>query len=365
LALPAQNPPAEECDDALNFAHHSGRLSRGLSVLSLLLAPLLLVACESAPPVVSRSELALGTLAELKVVAAREEAERALARAFAEIRSIEEATSVYSDSSDVAALARRAGEGVPVSVGAHTDRILADAVAIARETHGAFDPTVGPLNELWGFRDQPARPPAEALARARELVSFRWLRRSEEDAGRPAWLLERAGMAVDLGGIAKGYAADRAADILAEPTGSCLVNLGGDLAIRGAHPARGFWTIGIQDPLDPSRILLTLSISGSVAVATSGDYQRFFEEDGVRYHHLLDPATGEPARGARSATVLAPTCAVADAWATAVFVMGPERGIAALEAEPRLEGMIVTDDGSGRLVLHETSGFAAFRRGRS
>lgn len=172
-------------------------------------------------------------------------------------------------------------------------------------------------------------------------------------------------MAVDLGGIAKGYAADRAADILAAATGSCLVNLGGDLAIRGSRPGRGFWTIGIQDPVDPSRLLLTLSVSGTRAVATSGDYQRFFEEEGVRYHHLLDPATGEPGRRARSATVLAPTCVVADAWATAAFILGPECGIAALETEPELEGMIVAEDEAGRLVIHETSGFAAYCRSRS
>lgn len=355
----------------MDLVHDSGPLARKRSprgrvrLAHLLLAPLLPLACESEPPVVSRAELALGTLAELKVVAAREDAEAALARAFAEIRTIEEAASGYSDSSDVAALARCAGDGVPVPVGPHTDRILVYAIAVARATDGAFDPTVGPLNELWGFRDRPARPPAEDLARALELVSYRRLRRSRDETGRPAWMLERAGMAVDLGGIAKGYAADRAADILAAATGSCLVNLGGDLAIRGSRPGRGFWTIGIQDPVDPSRLLLTLSVSGTRAVATSGDYQRFFEEEGVRYHHLLDPATGEPGRRARSATVLAPTCVVADAWATAAFILGPERGIAALETEPELEGMIVAEDEAGRLVIHETSGFAAYCRSRS
>jgi thiamine biosynthesis lipoprotein len=168
-------------------------------------------------------------------------------------------------------------------------------------------------------------------------------------------------MELDLGGIAKGWGVDRAADVLAGLSGACLVNAGGDLVVRGLKPGGKPWRVGVQDPRDPSQLFLKLRLAENVAVATSGDYQRYFEVDGVRYHHLLDPRTGYPARAASSATVIAPDCATADAWATAVFVLGPAAGIAALEEQPGLEGVIVVVDDAGELVLHETAGFARFR----
>jgi len=166
---------------------------------------------------------------------------------------------------------------------------------------------------------------------------------------------------LDLGGIAKGWGVDRAADLLAERVGPCLVNVGGDLAVRGSKPGGVPWNVGVQDPRDPSRLFVTLRLRGARAVATSGDYQRYVEVDGIRHHHLLDPRTGWPGRRCSSATVVAPSCALADAWATAAFILGPDAGIAALERHPDLEGVLVTIDEAGGLVLHETSGFAAYR----
>lgn len=295
----------------------------------------------------------MGTVAELKVASAVPvDAARRLDAAFATLSRIEALTSSYEDSSDVARL--EAGSPGPVS--ADTDAILTLAQRVARESGGAFDVTAGSLVHAWGFPEHAHLADSAAVTEALSRVDPSRVRR----IGERRWEVT-PGTEIDLGGVAKGWGVDRAADELADAGGSCLVTAGGDLAVRGRKPDGRPWRIGIQDPRDPARLFETLALSGDRAVATSGDYQRYVEVDGVRYHHLLDPHTGWPARGANSASVIAPTCAVADAWATAAFVLGAEAGIDALERQPDVEGVIVTIDESGELVLHETSGFAAYR----
>jgi thiamine biosynthesis lipoprotein len=301
----------------------------------------LVLACISCAPrseVHERTELVMATIGQLKVVSAdASAASDALQGAFDELRRIEALTSSYSDSSEVAQPARGLGED--------TRAILATAEEVEAASGGAFSPRLGALLKVWGFPDATGIPDSAAVAEAAAAAR-------EPDA------------LMDLGGVAKGYGVDQAADRLGE-VGGCLVNVGGDLAVRGARADGRGWLIGVQDPRDPSKLFLRLRVQGSMAVATSGDYQRYVEADGVRYHHILDPATGWPSRELRSVTVIAPTCALADAWATAAFVLGPEAGLRALEENPRLEGVLVAEDGRGKLVLHETSGFAAWVEGRS
>jgi len=326
------------------------------AVVGLALA---LSSCSTDPVIYEHTGFAMGTVAELKVVARdAPDAESALAAAMAELARLEGLTTVHTDSSEVARLSRSAG-GTPVPVSVDLDRILSTARQVAEAAGGAFDPTAGPLVRAWGFPDSPALPDSFEIARAVTLVGWERCTRGEE-----GWSLATAGMSLDLGGIAKGYAVDRAADRLAAVTGACLVNVGGDLAVRGSRPGRPGWIIGIQDPREPSRLFLELQLPGDRAVATSGDYQRFFEVDGERYHHILDPRTGRPARGLRSATVVAPSCELADAWATAAFVLGPVEGLAALEANPDLEGVLVEEGANGDLVLHRTSGLPALEVAR-
>ncbi len=319
---------------------------------------LVCLACETGPAIYEHTGFAMGTVAQLKVVAYdASPAEEALVRAMAELARIERITTVYSDSSDVARLARDAG-GDPRALPEDLDWILESALRVAERSGGAFDPTAGPLVRAWGFPEEPALPDSVDLAAALELVSWEGCSKTEE-----GWQLTVAGMELDLGGIAKGYAVDRAADALAAVTGNCLVNVGGDLAVRGSRPGRSGWHIGIQDPREPSRLFLKIQVSGNRAVATSGDYQRAFDVDGIRYHHILDPRRGWPAGELRSVTVVAPTCELADAWATAAFVLGPEEGLEALEAHPDLEGVLVEEDEKGDLVLHRTSGMVALEVG--
>lgn len=300
-----------------------------------------------------RTGTVMGTIAELKLVRAEGvDAEARLDAAMARLSQVEEGTTSYR----AGAALLRLSEGKPVPLSADADAILTQALAVADETGGLFDPTMGALVHAWGFPENAHRPDSAAVDEARARVGRGRLRRT----GDRTWTAV-PGTEADLGGIAKGWGVDAAADVLAGADGACLVNVGGDLAVRGTKPGGAPWRIGVQDPRDPSRLFVTLKLSGTRAVATSGDYQRYVDVDGVRYHHLLDPRTGWPARDVHSATVIAPTCAAADAWATASFIMGAEAGIAALERDPELEGVLVGIDDAGALVLHETSGFAAYR----
>ena len=340
--------------------------------IPLLLLLLLPVSCAREPEIHVRAGFVMGTVAELKVVSDDPAvATEALARAFAELERIEALTTSYSDDSEPARLIRQDSDepGGLVDLAPEVDEILVLAQRVAFVSDGAFDPTAGALVEAWGWPEHAALPESAAVARAQATVNWRRLRSPDDRSGLEGyhppeghlWTRLPDGQKLDLGGIAKGWAVDRAADILAGVSGGCLVNAGGDLVVRGSKPGGKPWRVGVQDPRDPSRLFLRLRLAEDVAVATSGDYQRFFEVDGTRYHHLLDPRTGWPARAANSATVIAPDCATADAWATAAFVLGPEAGVAALERDPGLEGVIVVIDDAGELVLHETSGFARYR----
>jgi thiamine biosynthesis lipoprotein len=157
-------------------------------------------------------------------------------------------------------------------------------------------------------------------------------------------------MSLDLGGIAKGYSIDRALHVLQQSgIQQALVNAGGDIRCLGTKPDGSPWRIGIQHPRRPG-VLGVVELQNA-AITTSGDYERFFVRDDastheeVRYHHLLDPQTGMPARGCQSVTILTKTAEAADVYSTAVFIMGPEQGLAFIEEDPDLEGMIVRADG--------------------
>lgn len=328
-------------------------------ILALLVPVLPLAACARAPvpDVHARAANAMGTVVEMKVVVAGEAAgERVLDAGYAELRRVELLATPHDPGSELSRVNAR--PDAAFSVTAELDSMLSLALDVAARSGGAFDPTIGALVRAWGFPEHPALPDSAAVDAARRTVDWRSLRRADSPR---TWIDGGPRSVLDLGGIAKGWAVDRAADVLSRSGRPCLVNAGGDLACRGAKPGGQPWIVGVQHPRDPSALYCRLRVPDGAAVATSGDYERFFEADGVRYHHLLDPSTGRPARGAVSATVVAPTCAAADAWATAVFVLGPAEGIAALEREADLEGLILTLGPDGAPVPHETAGFAALR----
>ncbi len=321
------------------------------------------------PSVRTRHDMAMGTLVEIKIYTDDlDGVTEVFDAAFGEIHRLEALTTPHAEDSDVFRLNAEAGR-TPRQLSPEVDEMLRLGLEVSRLSEGAFDPTAGALVRAWGFPEDPALPAPEALAAAIALVDWHLLARLDAafpiDAGggrvERAWRLANPGMSVDLGGVAKGWAVDAAARIAAERWGNCLVNVGGDLVVHGEKPGGRPWVIGVQDPRDAAQIFLKLRLPGGMAVATSGDYQRFIEVDGERYHHILDPRTGMPSRGANSVTVVATSCALADAWATAAFVLGAEEGIRILEAMPSLEGVAVTVDVAGELVVRETSGMAALR----
>jgi thiamine biosynthesis lipoprotein len=232
---------------------------------------------------------------------------------------------------------------------------LAAALEVASASGGAFDPTVLPLVRLWSFDTGGRLPPAAEVEQARRQVD--WRRVSLEAEGR--YRLPE-GVELDLGGIAQGAVVDLLGTWL-EQTGfrQYLVEASGDILVSGTKGREGPWSVGIRHPRD-SRAFVGIVKLGEpgrkIAIVTSGDYERFFEQGGRRYHHILDPATGYPAMGLASVTVIAPTCTEADALSTAAFVLGPERGLELLEGRPGVEGLLIAER-EGRLEARVTSGF--------
>ncbi|MDR3276951.1 MAG: FAD:protein FMN transferase [Treponema sp.] len=264
---------------------------------------------------------------------------------FARIREIENFMSVTIPGSDIDKVNKNAGIQ-PVGVHPEVLDVVERAIHYAELSEGAFDPTVGPLVSLWGIgSDHPRLPSEEEIAAALDLVNWRDL-----VVDRPAGTLylKRPGMALDLGAIAKGYAADETVKLLAKTrvTGA-IINLGASsIFAYGEKEGQLPWRVGVQDPLDENRgdYMGILEIRNKTVV-TSGVYERFFEQDGVRYHHILSTKTGRPVENKLlSVTIIADQSTDADALSTAVFALGYEAGSALIESLPGIEGVFIFDD---------------------
>lgn len=328
----------------LSALRAGGRVSLLLLALAVALA---VTGCADSVVVATplkREIYALGTI--VTITAYGPEAERALDLAANEFRSVERTMSRFAPDSEVAEINRQAGSR-EVEVSPATLEVLGLALRYGDLSGGALDVTVTPLMEAWGFggdeHEEVARLPSEAeLEEARALVDYR---RVEVRADGKVFLPE-AGMALDLGAVAKGYAVERAAATLREAgVRGALINAGGTVKGIGNRPDGRPWRVGLQDPLRPEEVMNIISLADGEAVVTSGDYQRFIEVDGRRYSHIIDPATGYPAERLASVTIVGGDAFVADALSTAVFVMGFEDGARLLSAERGTEMVAVTKDG--------------------
>jgi thiamine biosynthesis lipoprotein len=313
-----------------------------------LLAP----ATADAPPhVVVRSRKCMGTECEFKAFSADEAlVDRAFARGFAEFDRIEALTTSWRPTSEVSRINEAAGKK-PVKVSPDTLAILEKSAWVSGLTDGAFDVTVGVYKGLWKFdedRDGSLPEPKE-VERRRELVSWKDV---VIDRRKRTVMLRRPGQAINLGGIAKGYAVDAAVKAIRKAgLRDFIVKAGGDLFAAGRKGDRQ-WRVGIQDPRAPhGQIIFELPVTDQ-AFNTSGDYERFIIRDGVRYHHILDARTGFPARAVRSVTLLAPDAFTADALDTALFAVGAERAMKIAAGIPGLELVIV----DARNQVHVTPG---------
>ncbi|MCA9561278.1 MAG: FAD:protein FMN transferase, partial [Myxococcales bacterium] len=258
--------------------------------------------------------------------------------AFAEVARVEAVMSEWRPSSEVSRL--NAAGGAPVTVSAELFELLQRARDLGDRSGGAFDVTWAALRGVWDF-DAGRVPAPDAVAAAQARIDYRRL--TLDPAARTATL--PAGMAVGLGGIAKGYGIDRAAAVLrARGFTAFLVDGGGDLYVAGEKAPGQPWTVGVQHPRRRDELMVALPVRDA-AVVTSGDYERYFEAGGRRYHHIIDPRTGMPAERSVAVTVRAADATFADALATALFVMGPEAGIALAEALPGVDAAVLAADG--------------------
>jgi len=285
-----------------------------------------------------------------------QKAQQIFDQVLAKMEELEQALSVHLPDSDVAKLAAAAGIE-PVRVSRATLEVLGTAQDYAARTDGAFDITIAPILETYNFHPGRERRPSRVqLNQALLLVDWQ---KVELDPKAQTAFLTKPGMKIDLGGVAKGYIVDRCLEVLRDNGLEFgLANAGGDIGLLEGKVDGSPWRVGIKNPENPQSNFAIVEV-GHGAIATSGDYERFFIEDGQRYHHILDPRTGMPADRARSVTVIAPSVQEADLLSTAVFVMGPERGMALVEALPDVEAVIWDREGkvhwsSGLLKLAKT-----------
>jgi thiamine biosynthesis lipoprotein len=343
--------------------------ARKLKFNRLFLYPALLLWCLgcSAPEIhtVRQVRVMMDTAASIRVFLpdsqAAAQAHAAIAAAFQEMARLDSVMSFYRNDSEVSAINRWAAalpdqpsHATLFEISAEVDSVLRTALQVSRISSGAFDVTIAPLMRLWGFGTEHLHRPAAEEIRARlPLVNFRHVQLGEAALspanGRHAAALRllQSGMAFDLGGIAKGYIITRGIrELQRRGYRDAIVEAGGDFCAVASPLTQGQRHIWVQHPRQKDKFFASFKMDGG-AVSTSGDYERFFEEGGRRYHHILDPRTGYSAGidsdklTTVSATVTASSAMIADAFSTAMFVLGPERAVALADSLPDIETMII------------------------
>ncbi len=293
-----------------------------------------------------RTFFAMDTVMQVRVFG--DGGEEAVQAVCDEVQRLESLLSRTQPESDITRLNQSAGGGTWVALDGETAEVLDMALRYGEETGGAFDVTIAPVMDAWGFgtsEEEYRVPDGTELAALLPLVDSGLLTLDRENSSAR---LETAGMEVDLGGIAKGYAADRAKAVLEEAgITSALLNLGSStVGLVGGKPDGSPWRIAVRDPADESASLGTLALT-DCSVSTSGGYERYFEADGVIYHHILDPETGYPAeKGLLSVTVVTDDGSRADAWSTALYVMGAEEALSFWRQSGDFECILCRSDGT-------------------
>lgn len=280
-----------------------------------------------------QTEMIMGTLVEITVIPANE---KAIREAFEALKKVDALMSTYKEDSEISILNR---EG-KAQVSEETLEVIEDAIKFSNLTDGAFDITCRPLINLWKKAKKEEKVPTEEeMEEAISLVGYQRIILEGNQIR-----LEKEGMQIDLGGIAKGYAVDKAIEALKKNSiKRALVNAGGDLYALGTDPQGEKWQIGVQDPREEDKIIDIIKVKDK-AVATSGDYRRYFTLEGKRFSHIVNPKTGLTVQDVpMSVTIIGPDATTTDALSTGVFVLGPEEGMKLIESLPEVEGMIISE----------------------
>jgi thiamine biosynthesis lipoprotein len=288
----------------------------------------------------------MGTLASITAVASDNEvAHQAIQAGFEEIKRLEQLLSTWIPTSELSQVNAEAG-GQPVIVSGETLDLVVRSLEVARMTEGGFNIALGPAVELWSVTEQQRVPSDGELERLRALVDWTSI---EVNPSARTIFLPRKGMRIDVGGIGKGYAADRAVEAMKRVGAQAgVVALSGDIKAFGRHPESAGFPVGIKHPRQEGGLIGIFDLKDE-AISTAGDYERFFEQDGVRYHHILDPQTLRPARSCQSVTVIGKEGTLVDGLDTGIFVLGPDRGMALVKRLASVEAVIV--DGEGRVIV--------------
>jgi thiamine biosynthesis lipoprotein len=296
---------------------------------------------------IEMSGKAMGTLITLAAYTGPSQDEatirKAMQTAFDEIVRLESLMSPWRADSELSKVNAAAGKNA-VPVGVEMLEVIDKARWISERSEGVFDVTFASMGKLWRFNhDLVAEvPDAKLVAEARKRIDYR---RLKIDRANSTAYLERTDQKIDLGGIAKGYAVDRAAALMrAAGLAAFYVQAGGDLYIAGRKPDGDTWRVGIRDPRGPEGSFFARIPVEDHAFSTAGDYERTFTKDGKRYHHIIDPRTGFPATASRSVTIWARGALTADAIDDAVFILGPEKGLALVESIDDCGAVIVDAD---------------------
>ncbi|GLC32651.1 FAD:protein FMN transferase [Clostridium omnivorum] len=288
-----------------------------------------------------KSFYSLGTIN--RIVAYGKDSEGALYKAYKRVLEIDDRVSAFKDDSDIAKINRCAGQEVQ-KVNADTFNLLKCSLEFSSLSNGAFDITIRPLTKLWDIgKKQNYIPPKEEIEQVLPLINYRDLVLDEKNC---TAYLNKKGQAIDLGGIAKGYAADEVKRILLEnKIDSALINLGGNIVTVGNNQGNTPWRIGIQNPLAVRGQYIGSILSTNQTIVTSGSNEQFFIKDGIRYHHILSPLTGYPVnKGVLSITAICECSRDADALTTALFVTGIDN-VKSLLSKANAQAIFIMNNG--------------------
>lgn len=322
------------------------KMNLAVKKIFLLLITLLLVSsCSKKTGLYKETRVIMGTYVTITLNESgksQDDLAKAANDAFAQITKVDDLMSTYKPQSNLSQINRSAGIA-PVPADPEVIDVIEKALYVSRLTEGAFDVTVGPLVNAWKIGSRDARVPSpEEIKQALSLVGYSNIV-VDKKAG--TVFLKKRGASIDLGGIGKGYASDMAVEVLKKAgIKGGIVACAGDIKLFGLRPDGTPWTVGIQHPRKKYGALMAKLPLTDCAVSTSGDYERYFIKNGVRYHHILDPRTGYPARGLMSVTVLSKESWLSDSMGK-LFVLGPRKAYALALKHPEIEVLMITSAG--------------------